>query len=1165
MRRLSAAASSFLNSSKLSLDSTNSKDVSDEVSIDEALACLYPDQDELEKRCIQSMQGDIENMTSSSGSGSIENVIKSRNSFNGNNLLIAVKTPQMVVDGLKEEFFTADFDPIEEQLWDVSSWVNSIDSVDLTEQFMTKIEEADTDKDMILSRLADMIEANHGELMTCVRDAHSIDVNLTRASVQVAGARRKIAAATNVLLKGALKIARMNGVREHLLLAKDTVKSLKVIKDLYYAMQNSIVTGDLGLAAEYAGSVLNNLENDTYRQFTSLRTISLGVQRSLYTIRFKTDKALFRLCSRKFASPEYSNIMKSYLVLDQIANNLGVAIIDPNEGVNDENHELLYDSSLCLEGMANRIERFQLQDIDSCLHTAVLEFIYASQHKKHKAAEEIAIAGAYSTMNVGEMVDLAELSLLELYNRITVDMVAPCIVRSCELLADIIHTNYLITQWHRTPFDPRNDDHTFLHRNPATDEDEESIIFISENPNLETVISNAVSNAIGIDTLNLKDTSQNDLMLNKLNRQLIQGRSVLWDELLKALVEMLKSINISAAVTADDIYAITWSVNAMIKLGKDFCAADCLSLSDCMTEKLKEYFSNLHIESFHMVRQIISAESWQNVPIPLDEMGGVFGIIKKNFSVRNSDNISRIRNTIVGIQIKAVNTLVTFAQKDSSSANKDQSLLSMFGTYGNPLHFMTDGESNEVVERTASVDIANIDNPTTSFKEILSATSQEKKVTEGVPGVIIVTQSCMNGLARYAGRYLEIMHEIPLVAPEAFSGLCQLFDYYLCDIFHGFVNRDERQRFTTKGKKMSIPASTQSKDFEALQIFLDRAMNEMVQTGQMIRDESLKSNSIDANNGNSSQSTMALIPETVKLSSLLQAPAIDLGDEQSFFALTERVTAAESCWFAINILNEIHSMVVKVLPEVEQLNCNNYISQYQVVANQLRGLIYKSMCPEMIKQQQILQQLVENTSWDSRRKIDENEHHEWVDTLTTACNEVWTYLSEQKDEVFGMIREQVWLEICQAAFDTALDGFCKIRKCSAEGRAAITIDVATLHDKLNSIHRFNTPHGKIHVDNLIQASYMAEDDMMEWVAENWQSYSYKQLFGLLSQTLSSVLNSKRLKDAVAVIDTYYECENKEGSSRRLSNLLSKINREEAGSKISSVLSTIRAKSSLPFA
>jgi hypothetical protein len=855
--------------------------------------------------------------------------------------------------------------------------------------------------------------------------------------------------------------------------------------------------------------------------------------------------------------------MKSYLVLDQIVSSLGVSIIDPNEGANDENHELLFDLSSCIEGMANRIERFQLQDIDSCLHMAVLEFIYASQHKKHKAAEEIAIVGAYSTMNTGEMVDLAELSLLELYNRITADMVAPCIVRSCELLADVIHTNYLITQWHRSPFDPRNNDPAFLHCN-AVDDDEESVVFGSGSTNMETMISNAVSNAIGIDTLNMKEMSQNDLLLSKLNRQLIQGRTVLWDELQKALVEMLRCINISAAVTADDIYAISWSINAMVKLGKDFCGANCQSLSDCMKDKLKEYFNKLHIESFHMVRQIISAESWQNVPIHLDEMGGVFGIIKKNFSVRNSDNTSRIRNTMVGIQIKSVDALVSLANDDieieTGSVRKGQSLLGMFGAYGNPLHFMTDGDGNEILDRTVSIDN---DNPT-SFVQLLTEVDKERCPKDGVPSVIIVTQSCMNGLARYAGRYLEIMHEIPSVAPEAFTGLCQLFDYYLCAIFHGFVPLGERMRFTTKGSKMTILAANQSKDFEALQSYLDRTMNDVVPTGQMIRDDSsLKSNSLDAMNTNYSQQTSVLIPETVKLSSLLQVPAIlDFDDGQSYYALTERVMAAESCWFAVNILNEVKPLVVKLLPgEESQLNCSNYISQYQLVANQLRGLVYKSMCPQLIKQQQILQQLVEN-SWDSRKKV-ENEHHEWVDSLISTCGEVWKYISEQKEDVFQMVQEQIWLEIYQAAFDTALDGFCKIRKCSAEGRAAMTIDVAALHDGLNSIHRCNTLRGKLHIENLIKASYMAEDDMMEWVAENWQSYSYKQLHGLLSQTLSSVLNSKRLKDAVAVIDTYYECENNKEGGSKLSNLLSKINREEAGSKISSVLSSIRSKS-LPF-
>ena len=74
------------------------------------------------------------------------------------------------------------------------------------------------------------------------------------------------------------------------------------------------------------------------------------------------------------------------------------------------------------------------------------------------------VVGAYTTMSDGEVMDLAERPLNDLYRRLTATLLGPCVVRSCELLADAIHTHYLITQWHCTPFDGRNSDWMFLHR-----------------------------------------------------------------------------------------------------------------------------------------------------------------------------------------------------------------------------------------------------------------------------------------------------------------------------------------------------------------------------------------------------------------------------------------------------------------------------------------------------------------------------------------------------------------------------------------------------------------------------------------------------------------------------------------------------------------------------
>jgi hypothetical protein len=128
------------------------------------------------------------------------------------------------------------------------------------------------------------------------------------------------------------------------------------------------------------------------------------------------------------------------------------------------------------------------------------------------------------------------------------------------------------------------------------------------------------------------------------------------------------------------------------------------------------------------------------------------------------------------------------------------------------------------------------------------------------------------------------------------------------------------------------------------------------------------------------------------------------------------------------------------------------------------------------------------------------------------------------------------MEVCQAAFDVALEGFSRVRKCSSEGRAMMSLDLFSLHEGLNSVHLCRPPRGKHYVDDYLRTFYLPEDDLLQWVREHWQSYAYRHIHGLLSQTLSSMLNNKKFKDAVTMIDTFYEYDKKESSSS-VSNLL----------------------------
>ena len=136
-----------------------------------------------------------------------------------------------------------------------------------------------------------------------------------------------------------------------------------------------------------------------------------------------------------------------------------------------------------------------------------------------------------------------------------------------------------------------------------------------------------------------------------------------------------------------------------------------------------------------------------------------------------------------------------------------------------------------------------------------------------------------------------------------------------------------------------------------------------------------------------------------------------------------------------------------------------------------------------------------------------------------------------------LVREEVWLELSQIAFDIALDGFVRVRgKVSAEGRAAMIKDVTALEEGLTTVHPCRAPRSREYVTALLSAASLADDEFIAWLRSNFPAYAYRHLHGLASQVFSSSLvslnsnSSKRLKEAIALLDDVYDVadEKKEG-------------------------------------
>jgi hypothetical protein len=89
-----------------------------------------------------------------------------------------------------------------------------------------------------------------------------------------------------------------------------------------------------------------------------------------------------------------------------------------------------------------------------------------------------------------------------------------------------------------------------------------------------------------------------------------------------------------------------------------------------------------------------------------------------------------------------------------------------------------------------------------------------------------------------------------------------------------------------------------------------------------------------------------------------------------------------------------------------------------------------------------------------------------------------------------LVREQLWLELCQAAFDAAMEGFWRVRRVSQEGRQAMVRDARGLGAGLDQVHPCRCPRGLGHVEAVLEAAMTDSEDVMMWVQDHYTQYVF---------------------------------------------------------------------------
>ena len=207
--------------------------------------------------------------------------------------------------------------------------------------------------------------------------------------------------------------------------------------------------------------------------------------------------------------------------------------------------------------------------------------------------------------------------------------------------------------------------------------------------------------------------------------RMMVDRSALWNLVAAAVADMLRCLAMPAAMPFDDFLAVLWAVSTIVNLGREFCGAESKSLLDALHMKVREYLQNTHAESFQVLRQMVESEAWRCVPIALEEMGGVLGVIKKTLpplpkpppqqqphaTSSNNNNSNHHRNG--GITATAETSVIasddqgqsqgmsdttksssSSSSSSSSGSSSSTSILMSFAVCGNPLRLHNDDDDH---------------------------------------------------------------------------------------------------------------------------------------------------------------------------------------------------------------------------------------------------------------------------------------------------------------------------------------------------------------------------------------------------------------------------------------------------------------------------------------
>ncbi|KAF2321725.1 hypothetical protein GH714_001889 [Hevea brasiliensis] len=1000
-----------------------------------------------------------------------------------------------VVKELEEDFYEEDFDPVRHILEHIPSEENELDYFE--KQAALRLAQLDR----VSEHLSHQVMEHYEVMVKGMNLVRELEKDLKVANVICMNGRRHLTSSRNEVSRDL--IVNSNSKKKQALL-----DLLPILSDLHHALdmqaalESLVEEGNYCKAFQVLSEYLQLL--DSFSELSAIQEMTRGVEVWLGRTLQKLDSLLLGVC-QEFKEESYITVVDAYALIGDVS------------------------------GLAEKIQSFFMQEVLSETHSVLKNILQEDQEVEMQSSR---------------------LTYSDLCLQIPDSKLRQCLLRTLAVLFRLMCSYHEIMifqlenkDWasqtsNMKPRETGNSEQSgeaqqidsatgissdpqeingFISKSVDSKPTEEPITTVSKADHMGTTNSIYSDSHYQVDEARSDSTGASSsgspwYHLRKdatafVSQTLQRGRKNLW-QLTTSRVSVLLSSSAVGSISIHQFLKNYEDLNLFILAGEAFCGVEAVEFRQKLKVVCENYFVAFHRQNIYALKMVLEKENWLKLQSDTVQAISFDGLVGDGAPLIGGNSI----NVRLHHSHKPLNLVDPTAKKDGFTSwlrNGNPFSLKLMHTSkeGHSSSLINGATSNEYDGHTNDSYHADFMSPKSSEANHSNGTPVSEDENEDLLADFIDEDSQLPSrisklnhsrsksahwkndeitaqtgssicLLRSMDKYARLMQKLEIVNVEFFKGICQLFEVFFYFIFETFG----QQNSNSNGKGLSDSVNYR------LKIALSRVSQDC--------DQWIKS-----------QSTVSSSSPT-SLSTYMHADLTPTNPQNhsaaTSFGLKERCAAADNISLVARILHRSKTHLQSMLLQNNPAIVEDFYATLVDSVPDLTEHIHRTTARLLLHINGYVDRIA-NAKWEVKELG--LEHNGYVDLLLGEFKHYKTRLAH--GGIHKEVQDLLLEHGLKIVAETLIEGLSRVKKCTDEGRALMSLDLQVLINGLQHFVSINVKPKLQLVETFIKAYYLPETEYVHW-ARAHPEYSKNQIVGLIN--LVATMKGWKRKTRLEIIE-----------------------------------------------